>query len=1486
MVSSPTTRRTRSRINAAATNSPSGNKNDDKTRVSAAAAKMKKNAALPTNTANDEEEPLIKMAAATAMETDESTKNDVVKNNAAINNSAESKGGGTNNNNELESRNDAPAKATFAAANNDASTDNTEASTDASSSSTDSSSAPPINHVGGAMEVDTTAGEASTSEMGEQQQQPSGEKLLSEAAAPANNADSKNTLGIKAEHDSNIAEPSASQKEIDILGGEDLSSASSKQQLEHQHEGKTAQNKHTVKSESTVIDTANKIAKVTTTDLPPSNAAATAAATASKLTSSEQSTSTANATTTTSSNNNNNINNATTSENSSSSSPNSFSMTLAIGPSDTQRLFMASKTFNEEIQKLRRIKENGTQNNHGGIGGGGAPPTTTTTEKEGALEKKRKADSDTHIPDNTSTSNNTAAATAAAAVVQSSPSSPSMVVSSIGATATTMTPSSKTTTTLSTQDQIALLVSAAKSTSNPLLSSFMSKMKYKSTEEQETSLLFFLDADKSTKLLMAFDVLSDTKKVEEDNQEKGGAAVVSSTVTKDKGVNDTLAAMAIHDNSGVDESKVLSRRGLTLLFQSFLTSISTCVHNKNDNGKSSLSSSSSPQEENKSPNNSAAGGSGGDWTGSEKTAKEISEVAIFAANHLIEYAKKEEQGGGKLSVGGGDPSVSFDQFGKWYNSGGFSLVPWLELLDLSKWDYTLKTNNKNVAIEQVPLGGGEAAMAAATTTTATSSSAKRAKFDDTLTPVEAIGSPTGLFESGAAIGATPQPLPSKPNGGVQSFSAMFGEPTQSRNVVSFDFSGTAAGAFHIDVTEENLVMLRQLVTRTGFASLTPQHVESVILKHSRCERRKYGDTVYVISRQQFGKFIRDVVPKEASKNFDANEIENFSNYFTNFFTCFDYNWSDLKKDEVNAKELMVGFSFLCAGNKSSKLAAAYDMLDVDKNGYLTQRGLMQYLRAYLTMLAGISLLSSNKNTTTQIRKQLMSTKRNDAFLAVENGAKWTLGHFFRAFEAEHARSGSTRNNAVAFEDFAKWYTEGGYAVAPWLELLDLQKFLSLIGDFQAPQQPQPAAGPAAPPQGSPADVLFTFPLAKERSLVVLRDDAHYVRAVVSEMGLLSLTSEDIWTALSKDVAKKLGAKKSSVVPVDQASFVECMMKILSKSKKPSEKSSWANFSPEETLKNFFLSFDLMQVNQVPLNQLMCGLTLLCGGKKSSKLGFAFGLFCGDGKSGKKKIQTMGHGDFIQFFRSFLIVMFSCCNQSLSLSADTVSQYISDTAQAVADAVMAYWKSKQVEKVKFDHFSKWYNEGGFQMAPWLELLDLHKWVLADDEKIPAAAPSAPSAPLPAPSKSAPSIPVVHAPINNKPVNAPTMDSEIFNTLVATPNPKDRVANMAPAPAPSPNDNVPAPPDDSLLLNLVDDDVDMVSLVEQNSILVFLLFSLSQLYVPRINRRILSCNTNQVMQTMPWHLMIQYRMIKLTIKLSPTQKTPSNSTYSPTILTVVT
>ena len=63
--------------------------------------------------------------------------------------------------------------------------------------------------------------------------------------------------------------------------------------------------------------------------------------------------------------------------------------------------------------------------------------------------------------------------------------------------------------------------------------------------------------------------------------------------------------------------------------------------------------------------------------------------------------------------------------------------------------------------------------------------------------------------------------------------------------------------------------------------------------------------------------------------------------------------------------------------------------------------------------------------------------------AVQNGATWTIGHYLKHFEKIN---GKAEGKSHTFESFADWYTAGGYNVAPWLELLDLKKLLSLIGD--------------------------------------------------------------------------------------------------------------------------------------------------------------------------------------------------------------------------------------------------------------------------------------------------------------------------------------------------------------------------------------------------------------------------------------------------------
>lgn len=66
-----------------------------------------------------------------------------------------------------------------------------------------------------------------------------------------------------------------------------------------------------------------------------------------------------------------------------------------------------------------------------------------------------------------------------------------------------------------------------------------------------------------------------------------------------------------------------------------------------------------------------------------------------------------------------------------------------------------------------------------------------------------------------------------------------------------------------------------------------------------------------------------------------------------------------------------------------------------------------------------------------------------------------------------------------------------------------------------------------------------------------------------------------------------------------------------------------------------------------------------------------------------------------------------------MTDEVVSQCIADTANMICNDVMRHqWETKQTDRCNFDEFGQWYNDGGFERAPWLELLDLSKWVLLE------------------------------------------------------------------------------------------------------------------------------------------------------------------------------
>jgi Ca2+-binding EF-hand superfamily protein len=655
--------------------------------------------------------------------------------------------------------------------------------------------------------------------------------------------------------------------------------------------------------------------------------------------------------------------------------------------------------------------------------------------------------------------------------------------------------------------------------------------------------------------------------------------------------------------------------------------------------------------------------------------KEVEEVAEYAADQVCSYVKARRQ----------ESLVSVEAFNEWYDKSGNEIVPWLQLLNLSSW-------------------GRQASPASAAIPKSAAASSSR-------TPKESDKKPAAIRKSAAS------------------------KRQKSRTVVSFDFSdGDNSKAHTIDLSEDNLYALRDLVDRTRLMESRAADMCKRLLKMA-IKPSQSSYSYLVLRKNDFERSIDQLWTSEVNSRLSSSEKQQFVDALTDVFGCFLQVSPHLNHDEVDVQEFAVGFCFFCAGNKSAKLAVGFEMLDDRRTGSLSEEQLFRYIRSYLLTLSAISLLTPfSKNRS---RPVFSIDMRKEMQVAVTNGARWTLKHFLKYTKDQPA----AKIDQYSFESFATWYSTGGYQIAPWLELLDLRKVFSLI--FQ-PDSPLPmhsnsvvatARRPIPPRErmsslrrhhsgrrsSRMSEILFTFPMAAHRSLIVLKEDAAYVREVVDQLGLLSKSPHDLWHALNKAVEKRCDVPKGeSTIYVDCETFLRSMHDVCPYiSRKRSRSDSSVDMSADELLSNFFQCFDLRQVGRVPLDELMGGLTLLCGGKKSTKLAFAFGVF--DTRPDLQNLRrkdnfshSLSGEDLFLFLRSILIVTFSCCRQSLDMSESLVSQCIADTANMICnDVMMRQWDMRQSNRLDFDEFGQWYNEYGYERAPWLELLDLKKWVVVDN-----------------------------------------------------------------------------------------------------------------------------------------------------------------------------
>ena len=890
-----------------------------------------------------------------------------------------------------------------------------------------------------------------------------------------------------------------------------------------------------------------------------------------------------------------------------------------------------------------------------------------------------------------------------------------------------------------------MVYEAANLCDDPLVGLFFERMKAAGASEEESraGILLFHEMEMDAKLRVVFEVL-------------GGGSTNNKVDVKTSGEG--------NDKENYEQS--LTRDGALSLFRSIILAIDCCIHRgtkieieiekeseleerpakkakleqhlspNSQCTKVSQDAHSVPTLQSASPSFDSSLAASKDEDDVDAIRKEFEEIAIYAADLLVDFANKDSADSAKV------PSITFDAFNRWRKAEGFNIVPWLDLMDLSKWKTPPRATSEALALP--PL-----------------SKPKEKQVSSNIPAVE-------TKKSAEVEAVLPQEVPMPPSPHLEPPSPTYYTPEHStRTVVSFDFTGSVpasdapvdSSAFCINITEENLWTLRSLVSTTGLSSRQTSDVSSVIQNAARSQKIGSED-VRVLGINGFRRCLDDFM-KGSPTDMSKLDRDVFSSCFVDFFSCFDCTNGRLKPGEVDANDLAVGFCFLCSGNKSTKLNAGFEIMETKRSDGLTGEELTQFLQSYLTMLVGISLLASSPDGI--MKPKLSPARRKEMFVAVEHGAKWTYGHFLKTIGKSE---NSDLQEKFTFETFAGWYTAGGYNVAPWLELLDLKKLLALVAnpewDAKSPpsvaheplppfpgsqtntpkyyspraRRGHPPLDPFAPPASAPppAEVLFTFPLANRRSLVVLREDAIYVKGVVEQLGLLSQSPDDVWSSLFSIAMKRQGKKTSTKntratgkgMLVSKAVFVEYMQETIdgasSSKKRTSSGLSKAATDARDVLVNFFHSFDLHQIDRVALNELMGGLTLLCGGKKSTKLAFAFGVFDRrappKAKKGKGKpppmLNSLGGEDLFLFLRSFLIVMFSCCRQSWDLSDDAVGRYIADTANMVTEDVMRYqWTTRKRDRVDFDEFGEWYNEGGFETAPWLELLDLKKWVLNEN-----------------------------------------------------------------------------------------------------------------------------------------------------------------------------
>eukprot|EP00638_Chattonella_subsalsa_P000340 CAMPEP_0117760054 /NCGR_PEP_ID=MMETSP0947-20121206/16370_1 /TAXON_ID=44440 /ORGANISM="Chattonella subsalsa, Strain CCMP2191" /LENGTH=938 /DNA_ID=CAMNT_0005580609 /DNA_START=304 /DNA_END=3120 /DNA_ORIENTATION=- len=632
----------------------------------------------------------------------------------------------------------------------------------------------------------------------------------------------------------------------------------------------------------------------------------------------------------------------------------------------------------------------------------------------------------------------------------------------------------------------------------------------------------------------------------------------------------------------------------------------------------------------------------------DRVAEVAEEVSREVANMVLETIAPDNN------------RLSFEDFGGWYNSGGFEIVPWLELLDLGKWSYPVTDTIKKYFVED-----GVELMAEEEDDEEEDDEDDDGDDEEEEDEEEEEEEEVGESDDTdvAKLEASPAP--------------------DAEEEVAFEFvlDPDAVKPLILTILPIDVAILQRMAYGTSLAFLSVEDVGSALLSAASADG--------ILSKRSFDRVMRKLVP---AASLDKRERDRYSTLLATVFLVFDRD----SQMEVDVLEFISGFMLFCSGSKSIKLAYAFELLDEQSQGWLSRRGVWRYFRSILSMLA--ALCSSLLDIPTE---QLQTM--------IDDGAVWTTAKVFSSQVLENS-------SRLTFDELAAWYTGGGYQVCPWLELLDLRKWQlipnkeSMELDMQMPDDDEDEGEEEEEEEKEEEEededeeeqqegeqemgngIVFTFPLSKEgTNLCINAEDIDFIEQVSMSSGFAVRTAEQLMNYfITLDIGEK----------VTKAEYDSAIRLMVPERFLTEDDKSLLSFA----LSNIFFSYDPHQSNEVSLRDLMCGLSLLCAGTKSAKLAFTFQLYAQGSDDVGEPVMTAP--TLMGYLTAFLTGICACTAQMLEMQSVDIATIVFN---ATSSAVEKIFEESDSGSICFEDFGNWYNSGGFQYIPWLELLDLTKWV---------------------------------------------------------------------------------------------------------------------------------------------------------------------------------